>query len=54
MIFLEVQGVRGWLEADDNDPEVEKPKDLFWPRCPSEREPVKEACKQDVKDWKSE
>ena len=35
-----VQGVRGWLEADDNDPEVDRPKALFWPRCPSEKEPV--------------
>jgi len=35
-----VLGVRGWLEADDNDPEVDRPKALFWPRCPSEKEPV--------------
>ena len=35
-----VLGVRGWLEADDNDPEVDTPNALFRPRCPSEKEPV--------------
>ena len=38
-----VLGVRGWLEADE--PEVDRPKALFWPRCPSEKEPVLEAWK---------